>query len=334
MMKKRIKAGGAAVLVMALALSTFVLPKVYAARELEVSRACSVQVTVPVEEFSELGTLPVEIHLYKVADVNVQGEYSAVDVFETLNFSDISSETKAAEWEEKAMEAKALVTEETEKAAVNTLVDGVGSATRLETGLYLVDAQQILSDTYQYDFKPYLISLPNNYYYATQNDDWVYDLTGENAIVLKPEKTDLYGDLVIEKTLDTYNATVGGATFVFQVEGFKEDIDTGEKREVYSNVLSMTFTGPGTESITIKDLPAGAEVVVTEIYAGASYELTSDENQTVIIVTNESEEAPAKVAFSNTYNDEMNGGSGIVNSFTFDSETGSWTHTATQDSIQ
>lgn len=332
MMKKRIKTGGALILTAVLAVSTFVLPKAYAAIAVETERECSVQITAPAAEYSELGSLPVEIKLYKVADINVQGEYKAVGAFQSMDFSDVSSETLAAEWEEKAMSAKALVTETMEETEVLTLKNGTAVASNLETGLYLVDAQQTLSDTYQYDFKPYLISLPNNYYYSTQNDDWVYDLVGSNAIGLKPEKTDRFGDLVIEKTLDVYNETIGGATFVFQVEAFKEDIDTGVKKQVYSDVVSMTFKAPGTDRIVIKDLPAGAEVTVTEVYTGASYELTTDASKVVTIITNGLDGAPATTAFTNTYNQEMNGGNGIVNSFIYDSETGKWTHSASEDS--
>ena len=45
-----------------------------------------------------------------------------------------------------------------------------------------------------------MISLPNNYYTEENQDDtWVYNLVGANAIGLKPAYEDRYGDLVIEK---------------------------------------------------------------------------------------------------------------------------------------
>ena len=193
--------------------------------------------------------------------------------------------------------------------------------------MYLVYAQPVESDDNQYEFKPYLVSLPNNYYYGTGNDEWVYDLTGENAIGLKPEKSDLYGDLIINKTLDVYNATNEGAYFVFQVEGTKTDVDTKEVRVVYSNVVAMTFDGTGTNSVKIEKIPAGAEVVVTEIYSGANYELTTEASVTKTIVADSFVEAD----FSNTHDGSENGGTGLVNTFTYNN--GEWTHQATADSI-
>ena len=331
MMKKRIKQGGAIVLAAALAFSAFALPEAYAAIAVKTDKECSVEIAVPQEGFVELKELEVKVNLYKVADIDVAGKYTAVEALNTLDFSDVHSETTAAQWEEKAALAKEKI-EAAQLEATETIMikDGKGKAENLATGLYLVDAQQTLSDSNQYDFKPYLISLPNNYYYTSGNDDWVYDLTGNNAIGLKPEKTDRYGDLVITKLLDAYNATNGGATFVFQIEASKTDVDTEETKVVYSDVVSMTFTNPGTDSITIEDIPAGADVVVTEIYSGASYTLTSDASLEVVIIADGEEGAPATVNFSNTYDDRHNGGNGVVNHFAY--ENGEWTHQATEDS--
>lgn len=108
---------------------------------------------------------------------------------------------------------------------------------------------------------------------------------------------------------------------------------------VYSNVVSMTFKNPGTESVTIADIPAGADVTVKEIYSGANYTLTSDVAETVVILADPAEteqellEGPVEVYFANTYDGRLNGGTVRVNSFTFDSEQNTWLHTATEDSI-
>lgn len=335
MMKKRLKQVSALLLTAALSFSAVILPQVQAAIAVETDKTdCSVEINVQGEGyFSELSQLPITVNLYKVADVTSEGKYVTVDVFGAagLDFSGISSETKAEEWGTLASDAKEAVDAGalTEPTVTTTIENGTVTVENLATGLYLVDAQQVLSDYYQYDFTPYLISLPNNYYYESGNDDWVYNLTGTNAIGLKPEKSDRYGDLVINKTLDAYNATIGGATFVFQIEGTKTDVDTKETKVVYSDVVSMTFDGPGTESIKITNIPAGAVVTVTEIYSGASYTLTSDASKTVTIIANEEEGAPATADFSNTYDDRMNGGNGLVNTFTYDD--GKWTHSATEE---
>ena len=78
------------------------------------------------------------------------------------------------------------------------------------------------------------------------------------------------------------------------------------------------------------DIPAGAEVIVTEIYSGASYTLTSEESKTVTILADGEEGAPVAVDFSNTYDERLNGGNGVVNHFSY--EDGEWKHQATEDS--
>jgi len=337
MITKKIKRRSAFVLSAVLAFAAMALPNVYAALGVDTDAKCSVEINVTGVQYKELnGTddqvevLPVTVNLYKVADIDVTGTYTAVPSLETLDFSGLSSETKAAEWEALAEAAqKEVIEDQMEATATAVTEDGVALVNELETGLYLIDAQQVLSANYQYEFIPYLISLPNNYFYNTDSGDdtWIYDQTGRNAIGLKPERTERVGDLVIRKELDVYNATIGGATFVFQVEGSKTDIDTGETRVVYSDVLSMTFKNPGTDSLTIEDLAAGYVVSVTEIYTGRSYSVTSEESQTVMITADQ-----VITEFDNTYDTRLNGGNGVVNTFSYNSETKEWMHAATEDS--
>ena len=330
MIKRRIKQGGAVVLAAALIFSVSALPDAYAALGIETDQVCSVEVNAAHEQFSELENLPITVKLYKVADVAITGAYTATEAFDSIDFSDVDSDTVAAVWEEKAMLAKELVDAEGSEITADaeaTSEEGVAAFTGLATGMYLVDAQPAESDYNKYEFKPYLVSLPNNYYYGTGNDAWVYNLTVEDgtAIGLKPEKSDLYGDLIINKTLEVFNATNEGANFVFQVEGTKTDVDTEEVRVVYSNVVAITFDGTGTDSVLIEKIPAGAEIVVTEIYSGANYELTTDAIVTTTIVADEA----VKVSFTNTHDGGENGGTGLVNTFTYNN--GEWSHQATVD---
>ncbi len=332
MMRKRIKQGGALVLAFVLLLGTFTLSRVQAALAVDTERKCSVQVNVSDGHFKELDGMNVTVDLYKVAEMSEFGAYTLTPAFAELTaIEEVSSDTTAADWEHFAVLAKEIVDAgEVEKAATGTTSNGTILFEGLDVGLYLIDAQPALSDTNEYTFKPSLISVPNNYYHMTGNDEWVYDLTGENAVTIKSEKTDRYGDLEIIKILDVFNETIGGATFVFQIEAVKTDIDTGEEKVVYSDVVSMTFHGPGTDSLVIEGIPAGAVVTVTEIYTGASYTLVSDGTQTVIITA----EDVVGTTFENTYDEGLNGGGGIVNHFSYNPETGEWTHTATEDSTQ
>ena len=336
-MKKRIKTGGALILAAVLALSAFVIPKAFAADGVDVDAECKLTVDTRGTGFSELTTDSVIVNLYKVADIAVTGTYDSL--LEGVTFSDINDGTTAADWEAKA----ALVVENlgdmeiTESAKTD---GGVVTFNGLETGLYLVYAEEMLSAFNQYEFKPYLISLPNNYWSNTAKDseipesakdadgnvtdEWIYDF----AVSLKPTKTDRYGDLVIDKTLASYNQSVGGATFVFEVKAVKTDVDTNEETVVYNDVVSMTFDAVGSKQVTIKNIEAGAVVTVTEVYSGASYTLaegSSKEVNTQIIA-----EDTVTAEFTNENDGGLNGGNGIVNTFTKDAS--GYTHNATDDS--
>ena len=110
--------------------------------------------------------------------------------------------------------------------------------------------------------------------------------------------------------MTSYNATVGGATFVFHVNVEKLD------GTVTNNVYKMEFNGAGNDKLIINDLPAGATVTVTEEYTGASYRLSPDNGpQKTKIIAEEEEGNPVSVSFVNAYDGGQNGGTGIVNRF-------------------
>ena len=104
----------------------------------------------------------------------------------------------------------------------------------------------------------------------------------------------------------------------------------GEK--VYSDVVSAVFDTAGTKSILVDKIPAGTEVTVTEIYSGASYELTSAPSQTVIIKASGEGEESVHVTFTNEYNEKLNGGASVVNHFA--NEDGVWTVDQQSDSTK
>ena len=114
--------------------------------------------------------------------------------------------------------------------------------------------------------------------------------------------------------MDIYNETLGETTFIFSVEAEKEN-SHGIMENVYSDVVSLVFDGPGTKSVQVDNLPAGAQVTVTEVYSGASYELTTAASQTITVTAEGEAGNPGTVSFANTYNGENNGGSSIVNHF-------------------
>ena len=327
MMNKRLKQGTTFLLALALAFPLLTLPGARAANAIETDRKCSVSFSVSGEgnELTAADT-DIKVNLYKVADVDVSGNYTATKDFTGLNVSSVSADNKdaaASEWADRAKEAQKMLKESVEPTATVTLAKGIGSKDGLATGLYLVDTPEVVTTNYTYTFTPYLVSLPTNNYYSNGNDTWIYDLTDTNAIGLKPEEHARYGDLKINKTLANHNATTGKkATFVFKIE------ITPLKGKTETRIESLDFEAAGDSSVTITKIPAGAKVKVTEVYSGASYKLTSANDQTATIVATDrgSTNTPASVSFTNDIDDNMNGGYGVKNNFKLN-ENGQYQYT-------
>lgn len=320
MMNKRLKQGSTFLLAVALTFPLLTLPGAKAANAIDTDAECSIQFDIGGNS-SELLSASIPVNLYKVASVDESGNYTGIGAFSKLDLSSVSADNldaAAATWAERAAEAKKLLKDDTEPTTT-TLTQGRGTATGLDTGLYLVDTPKVITPNYTYTFTPYLVSLPTNNYYNGKDasDNWIYDLTKEmnSAVGLKPEEHVRYGDLVISKKLENHNATFGDkATFVFQI-----DITTlDEKTE--TRIEELTFSAAGSDSVTIKKIPAGSKVVVTEIYSGASYKLTSENKVKATIVANDEKEAgqageTAVVSFTNEHDGRTNGGYGVKNNF-------------------
>ena len=143
----------------------------------------------------EAAAKEVVLNLYKAADVDVSGKYTAVLDFEDAplekddggsstfgqELAAVDSETAAAEWEAMAA-AAAGVTEGLAPVGTRTALEGQPSVTftALPVGLYLVVPQQLETPYYFYNFTPYLVSVPDNDFNPDapagpdNTDDWVY----------------------------------------------------------------------------------------------------------------------------------------------------------------
>ena len=321
-MKKRIKTAGALTLAAITVLSAAGLSSVYGALGVETDKKCSLTFTLDDTEFDELRSLEIPVDVYKVADITEEAVYDTANYtdFADLGLENVSSTTTAEEWAQ--MAEKAMETVEDKKIAPTADVkvtkpegatESTGKITNLATGMYLVQAETVQTSEYTYDFTPYLVSLPNNYYSKENPDDtWVYDVTTG----MKPQQTQRYGDLEIVKDLTEYNASLKDALFVFQVEG------TRNGKQVYSDVVSIKFNQAGEKSVLVKHLPAGTVVTVKEVYAGGSYSNTSGETQEAVIAAEGVTDNPASVSFTNTYNGKLIPGTGIVNHF--EKKNGEW----------
>ena len=322
-MNKRLKQGSTFLLAVALTFPLLTLPGAKAASAINTGQKCSIEFDISGNS-SELLSASIPVNLYKVASVDESGNYTATDAFSKLDLSSVSADNldaAAATWAERAAEAKKLLKDDTEPTTT-TLTQGRGTATGLDTGLYLVDTPKVITPNYTYTFTPYLVSLPTNNYYSGNgaSDDWIYDLTKEynSAVGLKPEQHVRYGNLVINKELVDHNATFGNnATFVFQI-----DITTLDKKKE-TRIEELTFSAAGSHSVTIEKIPAGSHVKVTEVYSGASYELASAKSQETDIIANPEKETevefrPAEVSFINKHDGRTNGGYGVKNNFKLD----------------
>ena len=331
MMNKRLKQGSTFLLAVALTFPLLTLPGAKAASAINTGQKCSIEFDISGNS-SELLSASIPVKLYKVASVDESGNYTGIGAFSKLDLSSVSADNldaAAATWAERAAEAKKLLKDDTEPTTT-TLTQGRGTATGLDTGLYLVDTPKVITPNYTYTFTPYLVSLPTNNYYSGNgaSDDWIYDLTKEHnsAVGLKPEQHVRYGNLVINKELVDHNATFGNnATFVFQI-----DITTLDKKKE-TRIEELTFSAAGSHSVTIEKIPAGSHVKVTEVYSGASYELASAKSQETDIIANPEKETevefkPAEVSFINKHDGRTNGGYGVKNNFKLD-ENGQYQYT-------
>lgn len=314
-MKKNRKRKSAIFLALVLTLSALALPKVNAADRIDVEKNdCSIEFKTSGADNvkADLANVEVRVKLYKVAEINSVGEYKAVGDFQNLDVSALDAEqtSTAEEWQKRAKEAAGMIKNETKEETSVSLINGTGETGNiLPTGLYLVMAEDTMTLNYEYTFAPYLLSLPNNYYYEEGNDEWIYHLT---EVALKPEQKPRYGDLMIEKELLNLNTTSGDqATFVFQI-----DIETLEGKKS-SRVEELTMNGEsGMKNLTVKKIPAGAAVTVREIYSGASYKQTSEDPESVTIFADEM----VGVRFVNEHDGRPNGGYGVNNKFRQDEE--------------
>lgn len=271
------------------------------------------------EDFADM-TVPVNI--YKVADMSVSAEFTSTAGFTDLDFNVVmDKKTNAATWEDLAKDAveKLGNVEPTKTGKIAngnpTVISG------LDVGMYLIVPQETFNSEYtrKYVFTPYLTALPSSDYTQTGagSDDWQYDRT----IYLKGEAQPQFGKLTINKTLSNYNETLGLTTSVFEIVG-----KDAQENVVYTNVASITHNGAGTESVTIENIPAGITVTVTEVYAGASYEIDGENVKTAAIVSDEAVgtgNAEASVAFTNKLNGGHDSGYGLMNEFKA-GEDGDW----------
>ena len=122
------------------------------------------------QDWGELGLGDIEVALYKVAEIDQYGSYTALPGFQGLGLENPDYKTAdEAWWKGAAGEAAAILgfpdpetgdgggRPDTPPDAVVTVSGGTGTA-EVENGMYLVWAEPFLTREYRYTFLPYLLS--------------------------------------------------------------------------------------------------------------------------------------------------------------------------------
>ncbi len=273
---------------------------------------------------ADLAESTVKVAVYKVADVDENGLFTLEERFAPLaeneqwNGGNLGQDTRAQDLLDGAMDLIVPAdadgeTENTEPALVpdaEVETNAVDGEIKLGVGLYVLAPGEVQTERWVYTFGPVLLAVP-----ATVDGAWSYEL----PVSMKAERVPRLTEIVIDKTLTSYNATLGPTTFLFDVEAERD----GES--VYSNVVGLTFSGPGTRSVTVSGIPVGSHVTVTEVYSGGSYAVAGGR------VSVEIEQLPlpegenvTRVPFTNDYDDHRIPDGSVVNTFAFNGTGWQW----------
>jgi len=262
----------------------------------------------------------VEVDFYQLAEVESNGDIgiALADVdLSALSKSDVTAE------EIKTVADKAYDVVKASNPNYTVTINPSKDSTKsvnVNRGIYLYVVKDFQNNQYEYTFEKYIVMAPysttisqgtkvdenGNIVNITPSDEWIYN----PEIALKYSVEEIYGSLEITKELKTYNKSLGTTPFVFEVEA---SYGKDESKEiVYSNVFTMNFSEPGTQTVTVPNIPANSTVVVTEVYSGASYKLVAnDEDVTTINETHEvtiQKDVTAKTKFTNDYDNQTDVG--------------------------
>ena len=222
---------------------------------------------------------------------------------------------------------------------------------------YVKDTDGVLSTvangkSRRYEFAPMLVTLPQkgetkigtgSVAGNTEDESWSYDIgLGSTAaegewiyaleIAAKVGEGSAEGSLKITKVLPEFEHVDGNtartdpATFVFDVKVS----DTETEEVYYSDVVSITFTEAGSDSVVIENLPVGAQAEVTEVYSGNYKQASVVYSDDPFLIKEDDPSTDAEemieATFTNTYNDSWRGTGSVINSFTSNGTTWDWEH--------
>jgi len=268
----------------------------------------------------------VDVDLYKIASLDEAGKPVLADSFSNsgIDLGILNNNPRVDDIKTGIVEKAYLARPETPTATITfDKSQALSGSVQIANGagIYLYVPRQAQDTRYTYTFTYYIISAPTSTYVQTGqgSDDWNYNATFN----LKSVEERRSGYLEIRKTLDTFNESLGTASFVYTVEA------TIDGEPVYSNVFALNFDGAGTMSVEPVELPSDAVVTVTETYSGASYsqvnqgiweqvqaqetsEIIADYSPGNIVVG----DSTIRISFENNYNGKQIIGSiGVINRY-------------------
>lgn len=366
-MKKmmNLKKGIAVLLTAVIAVSGFAISNVYAAKAIDFSNEAVLTIALPENTYAELETNDINISLYKVADVDKTGAYTACEAFDTVFIEEnINDKTTASDWREMAEKCAKSVS--TQMKPVNATIGAekdraTVTFTGEEFGMYLMIVQDVNTEQYKYSFEPSLVAVPGNNYYLNGDDSWIYGTDSSKPLqaVLKPEYEDALGNLVIRKELKSFNESLSKSlseegkkvikdiSFVYKVTAYK---DYSAIDKSLNNTLYKTETEDEEGNKTTTEIPA--KLVYSNVFAMNFPGVGSDEISipnlpagSVVFVEEaytgatyqadvEShtlvivKEDTVSAEFTNNYNNGLTGnGTAVVNTFKNDGTKWSWSNT-------
>lgn len=302
-----------------------------------------------VDDITSAGeTVVADVYLIATAepdDMYDTYHYTMIDPFTDLQAALDEAQAGTGDWTalyNQAAEVAKNVTPTVEGHPITGTTSSIGLD---NNGLYLVLAHGSKEPTgsniaygrlYRYEFQASMVAMPTKYDMngtmvgLIRTDDSYHEWHNTAEIFLKASRTGEYGSLIINKTVEDFSGEP--STFVFHIV----EVNGG----TYEAYASITY--PEQESTIVKHIPAGIEVVVSEVYMGARYQLVSGNDLHATIVSDymadQSEDddvQTATVGFTNAPDgDHTSGGHGIENKFTYQSDEqsgayGDWTHSAT-----
>lgn len=342
--QKQNRALGVVLLALAVCI-TGLVPTLTAAavNTVDTTKTCTLTVSLPADPndptaYDDLKAKEFTANLYFVAPMNQDGSIGpASGAFTGVDLSAYKSDATAQALETLAGELEQAAQSQTNPPAPDkeiTINGGAsGQITGLRVGLYLLLPETVNFGSYEYQFAPIMMTLPTTETIKDPAGQDLYNLVYNASVFLKPERVDLFGILCIEKTLSTYRADLGPASFVFEITA-KKTVN-GQPQTVYSNTVEAKFSAPGVQTIEVEKVPAGTEVTVTEVYSGAAYVLKTDRTQTIAeMPANTAPDKAATVSFINDYENGQGFGRSVVNHYTYKNNPGSPAWTAPQNPSQ